>query len=393
MIVKPAVIVFTSFVYVRGLIIDQGKTQWSPVGQLEPLSLMGPARDLNRQLLDPGQKPQPDRKGEWRAAFPDDNWPQDKKTHVVVAHCNHELEWLTKFNCADVHIWVYRKCPIKNIPVPRVDCMTVRNIDNFGTEMYAYLFHILTNYHRIGRLDPFNTWHAFVQDDIVENPHLIENITELKNVIVRDGHPHHVTYSTLNPVVRGAWVFSQLQAELNRHGPHEGKWAAFAQKYLPEQYENVQTAARRQEARGWTAPWRGMFGISTDMLFKHPVEAYQMLIEMLEDEHCYASDCYMEMQTSVFFRCDEFLLQTDAPTCFRTEDKCPDDCNVKTGIVDPLCNGTFTHDAIELRASDHNFVPINNCTDHSCKGGGWYRCMQRVHENGMARVPAGKFHA
>lgn len=376
---KPAILVFISFVHARGLTVDQGKARWSPVGRTEPLNLMGPARDLSRQLLDPGQKPQPDRKGEWRAAFPGDSWPRDKRTHVVVAHCNHELEWLTKFDCADVHIWVYRKCPMRNISIPRVDCMTVRDIDNFGTEMYAYLFHILSNAGNIERLDPFNTWHAFVQDEITENPHLIENVTALKNVIVRDGHPHHVTYSTLSPVVRGAWVFSQLQNELIRHdAEREGMWKTFARKYLPEQYENVQTALRTQEARPWTAPWRGMFGISTGMLFKHPVEAYQTLIEMLEEEHCLASDCYMEMQTSVFFRCDAFLLQTDAAACFSTEDNCPDDCNIKTGKVDPLCNGTFTHDAIELRASDQNFVPINNCSDHNCQGGGWYRCMRRL---------------
>ena len=154
-------------------------------------------------------------------------------------------------------------------------------------------------------LDPSRTWHAFVQDDFGENPHLIESITNLKKIFVYDKHTYRVTFSDLGGYVSsGGHVTGQLM--------RDSAWLPFAKKWMPEMYDRVQISFRKQRRKQWMTSFRGLYGVSTDVLLARSLQAYMMWIELLEDEKCLASDCCMEAQISVFFRCDQEILLTDA---------------------------------------------------------------------------------
>lgn len=302
-----------------------------------------------------------------------DKW--DKKVHVIVAHDNHTLDWLEKFNCVDVHIWVYSKYPAKEIALPPKlwGCSTTAVIDHLSTDNYAYMYphHIIANWEQIKKLDPDHTWHAFVQDDVKENQkQTIDKIHDLNRTFVRNGYKYHVAYSDLGSGVRYVTEFPLR--------PHVKKWMLFALTWMPETYENVYNEALKHRDSGtglrWETGWQEMFAASTRVLLSRPIDAYKQWIDLLEQGSFtpHASGYGKEASVSAFFRCDRELYVRDVPeSCLDPEGAAS---SAKDGIealtTDLHCDRALTYDRIEVREKAKGLEALHK--------DGIFRCLKRV---------------
>lgn len=126
---------------------------------------------------------------------------------VVVAHCTEDLKWLDQlYNfdplvCSHVRIYIYSKCNAeinlnKVIPLT-ANCATIKQVNNCGTQEYAYFQFILDHYESMSPMV------SFIQGDaLTENPHIIYDM--MVNI-------PGTTYKDLSRHVRESWHMSILK--------------------------------------------------------------------------------------------------------------------------------------------------------------------------------------
>lgn len=207
---------------------------------------------------------------------------------IVVAHCTEDLKWLDQlYNfdplvCSHVRIYIYSKCNAeidlnKVIPLT-ANCATIKQVNNCGTQEYAYFQFILDHYESMSPMV------SFIQGDaLTENPHIIYDM--LVNI-------PGTTYKDLARHVRDGWFMEGV-------------------KENPEMEIMHNLFPYLEDKEVWLTSWRGMFAASREQIKLHSPKSYFDINKTLCSKKCKYIHCNMEVWFAPLFGCDPQLYGND----------------------------------------------------------------------------------
>jgi precorrin-6B methylase 2 len=185
---------------------------------------------------------------------------EDKRTQVIIAHYEEDLEWLKCLDPKKYNIFVYDKGPSSGYP-------NAKRLENLGREGHTYLTHIVDNYDNLSEIV------VFLQGTIID--HLDENDPRCEED--REPADHRI-----NMFVEMLINTARVSGRSANAGVHmEGPWSAGNGFRIPGSPETMgewferMTNTRFEGCPAWYK--NALFAVRRDYVKRRPLTVYKRM--------------------------------------------------------------------------------------------------------------------